>query len=212
MKTRMSPVGKAERNKARREGGVRAPEKGKGSPNPVPKARSGAGKRLGESGYAYVMVLAAVVILSILAATAAILTSYQVRHDKEEELLFRGYAYEKAIQNYYLARQPGIPPAYPRRLQDLLSDPRFVHQRYLRALYPDPLGAGWELVQAPDGGIAGVATKSREKPLKQDDFPSVFSGFAGAQHYSDWVFFYQPGSTAIPAQPGTGASPGNSGF
>src|ERR1700733_5608223 len=98
---------------------------------------------LNEGGYAYVMVLAAVVVLAILAGTAATLASYEVRHDREEELLFRGLAYERAIQGFYLSHQPGTTPSFPRRLEDLLLDPRFTHQRYLRTLYPDPMGKGW---------------------------------------------------------------------
>jgi type II secretory pathway pseudopilin PulG len=156
------------------------------------------------------MVLAAVVVLAILAGTAAILASYEVRHDREEELLFRGLAYERAIQSFYLSKQPGTTPTFPRRLEDLLSDPRFVHQRYLRTLYPDPMGTGWSLVLSPDGGIAGVASQSKEKPLKQDNFPNIFSSFAGAQHYSDWIFLYQPGSTTLPGQPANSSSATNS--
>jgi type II secretory pathway pseudopilin PulG len=166
--------------------------------------------RLNEGGYAYVMVLAAVVVLAILAGTGAILASYEVRHDREEELLFRGLAYERAIQGFYLAHQPGTTPSFPRRLEDLLLDPRFVHERYLRTLYPDPMGKGWSLVQAPDGGIAGVASQSKDKPLKQDNFPNVFSNFTGAQHYSDWIFLYQPGSTTLPGQPASSSSSTNS--
>lgn len=167
-------------------------------------------KKADEKGYAYVMVLAAVVVMAILAGAAAILTSYEVRHDREEELLFRGLAYERAIQNYYLSQQPGMTPSFPRRLEDLLLDPRFIHQRYLRALYPDPMGKEWSLVQAPDGGIAGVASQSKEKPLQQDNFPNVFSNFTGARHYSDWIFLYQPGSSTLPGQPANTASSFNS--
>ncbi len=156
------------------------------------------------------MVLAAVVVLAILAETAAIFTSYEVRHDREEELLFRGYAYERAIQSYYLSKQPGMTPAFPRQLEDLLLDPRFVHQRHLRALYPDPMGVGWNLVKASDGGIAGVASQCDEKPMKQDNFPNIFINFTGAQHYSDWIFLYQPGSSTLPGQPTNTSSWSNS--
>lgn len=156
------------------------------------------------------MVLAAVVVLAILAGTAAILTSYQVRHDREEELLFRGLAYERAIQDYYLSKPPGGTSSFPRRLEDLLLDPRFVNHRYLRALYTDPMGKGWTLVRAPDGGIAGVASQSQEKPFKQDDFPNVFSNFTGAQHYSGWIFLYQQGSPSPSGQRASNPSPSNS--
>jgi type II secretory pathway pseudopilin PulG len=145
-----------------------------------------------QKGFAYVMVLAAVAVLAILAAVTSELVSYQVRHDKEMELLFRGLAYENAVGAYYQASPPGQIHTYPRALEDLLLDPRFLHQKYLRQLYRDPFGGEWSLVRSVDGGIAGVASQCREKPLKQDGFPAQTQNFAGAAHYSDWIFFYQP--------------------
>jgi len=154
-----------------------------------------------EGGYAYVMVLVAVTVLAILASVSSVLVSYQVKHDKEMELLFRGQAYEQAIGAYYSASPPGKAPAYPQKLEDLLSDPRFLNRRYLRSLYPEPFGAGWSLVRGRDGGIVGVASQSREKPAMQDHFPPEAANFAGAAHYSDWIFIYHPksGAQAAPA-------------
>ncbi len=162
----------------------------------------------GEGGYAYVMVIAAVAVMAILAAAVSVLTSYEVKHDKESELLFRGGAYARAIGAYYLAGPAGQTHVYPHRLEDLLSDPRFSHRRYLRALYSEPFGAGWSLVRNPDGGITGVASQSKDKPLQQDGFPPAFQSFAGAQHYSDWIFLYQP-STAGAVSQGAAAVPGD---
>lgn len=150
------------------------------------------------------MVLAAVVVLAILAQTAYVLTSYQLKRDREEELLFRGTAYVQAIQNYYLGSPPGAPQSFPRNLTDLLADPRFLqHKRYLRSLYPDPMGKEWNLVKGPDGSLTGVASTSQDKPLKQDNFPAIFQNFTGSQHYSQWIFIYQPVQPAAPvaAQP-----------
>lgn len=136
------------------------------------------------------------VILGIFAEVAYSVTSYAVKHEKEADLLFRGMAYQRAIGAYYQANQPGTVPTYPRQLSDLLMDPRFLHQRYLRQLYPDPMGTEWQIVRAPDGGIAGVASQSQEKPLKQDNFPAGLESFGGAAHYSQWTFLFQPGVTA----------------
>lgn len=145
-----------------------------------------------QGGYAYVMVIAAAAVLAILAAIAAVLTSYEVRHEKEMELLFRGLAYEKAIGAYYRAGPAGQTHSYPHQLEDLLFDPRFPRKRYLRALYPEPFGSGWALVRSADGSITGLASQCHEKPLKQDGFPSELQSFAGSEHYSDWIFLYQP--------------------
>lgn len=157
--------------------------------------------RLSEGGFAYVMVLAAVVVMAILAEAAYVLASYQARRDREAELLFRGLAYERAIQNYYLSSPPGT-PSFPQNLEDLLLDPRYAgHKRYLRALYPDPMGKDWNLVRGPGNVILGVASSSFEKPLKQGNFPIFWASFEGAQHYSDWLFTCQLGQpvSVLPA-------------
>ena len=149
------------------------------------------GKR--EGGFAYMLVLVAALILAILAAVAATLTSTRVKRDKEAELLFRGMAIEKAIGDYYRSNRPGTFRTYPRALEDLLSDPRYPGRKHLRVLYLDPFAGNWTLIKAPDGGIAGVASSSQEKPMKEDGFPKGLESFVGAQHYSDWIFLYQPG-------------------
>jgi len=179
----MSPAGKPGKNKGRstREAFPRKP--------------------LNEGGYAYVMVLAAVVILGILAETAVSLISTQVKRDREEELLFRGSAYQQAIQDYYLSTPPGG-VSYPQNLQDLLSDPRFPgRKRHIRILYPDPMGKDWNLVKGPGGVIQGVVSPSHEKPLKQAGFPASWASFEGAQHYSDWIFMFQPTPVGSVSQP-----------
>jgi type II secretory pathway pseudopilin PulG len=138
------------------------------------------------------LVLVAALILAILAAVAVTLTTTRVKRDKEAELLFRGMAIQKAIGDYYHSNRPGTFRTYPRSLEDLLSDPRYPERKHLRALYMDPFGGDWTLLKAPDGGIAGVASSSQEKPMKEDGFPKSLESFVGAQHYSDWIFLYEP--------------------
>lgn len=154
------------------------------------------GKR--QRGFTYAMVLVAIVIVGILAGVANVATSRVVQADREEELLFRGMAYRSAIQRYH-----AVAGRYPRTLNELLKDSRFAHRPYLRTLYPDPMAdraqgrgrdesGGWQLVRAADGGIAGVASRSKRAPLKKANFPPGFEGFDGAQSYSEWVFEYSP--------------------
>ena len=140
------------------------------------------------------MVLAAVVVVGILADAAVGLSSHVARANREAELLFRGQAYQRAIQNYYMAGQST--KAYPRRLDDLAKDPRFPNRRYIRALYPDPMANGgkgeWLLIRAADGGISGVASTSTEEPFKKTNFPKGLEKFYQAKSYTDWVFEYVP--------------------
>lgn len=144
-----------------------------------------------QAGFTYVMVLAAVIIIGILAEAATAVSSRSVQVDREAELLFRGQAYQRAIRSYYEAGNPI--KQYPRNLDDLLKDPRFPGNRHhLRALYRDPMvkdGEGeWLLVRAADGGIAGVASSSMEEPLKRANFSRGLERFAGAKAYAEWTF------------------------
>lgn len=159
-----------------------------------------------QSGFTYVMVLAAVVVVGILAEAATAVSSRAVQADREVELLFRGQAYQRAIRSYYEAGNPV--KQYPRNIADLLNDPRFPERRHLRALYRDPMaqdGKGdWLLVRAADGGISGVANANKDEPLKQANFPRGLEKFSGAKTYAEWVFEYVPRQTApltTPAQP-----------
>ena len=145
-----------------------------------------------ERGFTYAMVLVAIVLVGIFAGAANIMTSRIVQADREEELMFRGMAYRSAIQRYYL-----VAKRYPRSLAELVKDPRFANRTYLRTLYSDPMArknegasenGGWLLVRAPDGGIAGVASQSRQEPMKKTNFPPGFEKFEGAKSYAEWIF------------------------
>lgn len=66
--------------------------------------------------------------------------------------------------------------------------------RHLRRPYIDPVTgtAEWSLVQAPDGGIAGVHSASLDAPLKSAQFPWRYEEFANAKTYADWKFIHVP--------------------
>ena len=113
-------------------------------------------------------------------------------------------AYRNAIRHYYATAG-----RYPRSLDELLKDPRFAYRSYLRARYPDPMAhdpmlkgeesgesqnGGWRLVRAADGGIAGVASPSRQEPMKKANFPPGLEKFDGAKSYEEWIFVYEPGA------------------
>lgn len=143
-----------------------------------------------QHGFTYLMVLAALIVVGILAETATLLNSRLVRVEQEQALLFRGMAYRNAIASYYYAK-----PArqYPRRLDALVKDPRFLHKRHLRQRYTDPIGKGdWLLLKDSKGGITGVASPSRTMPLKQANFPEELQHFEGAAQYRDWLFEFRP--------------------
>jgi type II secretory pathway pseudopilin PulG len=162
-----------------------------------------------EAGFTYLFVLFLVVLLGVgLAATGEAWQSQQ-RRAAEAELLWTGDQYRRAINAYYrnAAGCGAERNRYPRELANLVKDPRCqATVRYLRKLYPDPItGGAWELVRAPDGGIAGVHSTSYRRPYKVADFRVVDRDFEGKKSYREWVFLDAlPGGGAQPGAPGTG--------
>ena len=164
-----------------------------------------------QAGFSYIMVLAAVVVTGIMAEVATTLVSHEMRVDREAELMFRGRAYQRAIESYYTAGETvkRLPP----NLEDLLEDPRSPRKHHIRQLYPDPMGTDekkeWTLIRGADGGISGVASKGKNEPIKKANFPPKYDKFAGAETYEDWIFEYVPPVPPIkaPTQPGAPAQP-----
>lgn len=144
-----------------------------------------------QRGYTYLTVLFLVAIMAGGLAKIGEAWHTAAVREREAELLHIGNEYRAAIGRYYLAGQG----QYPRNLTDLVKDPRQPGTvRHLRRLYPDPITgkAEWRLVRAAQGGIAGVASASDERPLKSSGFRVRDAAFEGKSKYSDWQFIYAP--------------------
>lgn len=144
-----------------------------------------------QEGFAYLALLITVASIALFASILGlIIYSREVRMEKEQELIFRGLAYKNAIKSYYNSSK-GV-KTLPHRLDDLLLDQRYSFKKHIRKLYVDPItGKMWTLITASDGGISGVASSSRTKPLKRKKFPKKLEKFEDAEHYSDWIFDYK---------------------
>lgn len=168
-------------------------------------------KKGAQRGFTYLAVILMVAMMGAgLGATGQVWRTAQQR-EKERELLFIGNEYQQAIGRY-VERGPGGARRFPRRLEDLLVDSRYPNiQRYLRKLYRDPMTGGldWGLVRASDGGIAGVYSKSQDKPLKIAGFAPWDARLERAEKYSDWIFVYE-GRLRRPPLPPRGAPQGPS--
>ncbi|MFO0440861.1 MAG: type II secretion system protein [Betaproteobacteria bacterium] len=146
------------------------------------------------AGFTYVAILIFIAVFT--AGTAAMGMSWQrdqIR-DKEAELLFIGEEFRQAIGNYYL-RTPGGSRDYPKSLDELLADERFINKpRYLRKIYVDPITGqkDWGLILSPSGRIMGVHSSSNKTPMKSGGFDAISSDFSKATGYSDWKFVYIP--------------------
>lgn len=145
-----------------------------------------------QTGFTYLTVLFIIALMGIMLATTGMLWHTAQMRQKEQDLLFVGNEYRKAIQLYYL-NTPGSVKQYPRDLSDLLKDPRQTTvKRYLRKIYHDPItgGTDWGIVRSPDGGIAGVYSRSGALPLKTANFSKADIDFKGKEKYSEWQFTY----------------------
>lgn len=147
---------------------------------------------LRQRGFALVAVLAAVLLLGLGCERVMTVVSLEARRMREAELLRVGDAYAEAIRSYH-RQGPGATRRWPPTVAELLDDRRFVQvKRHLREPYADPLTGGeWGIVPAPDGGIAGVYSRSTERPVRAAAQQLVATQLPVARRYADWLFVPQ---------------------
>lgn len=148
-------------------------------------------------GFTYLGLLFAVALAGVALALAGIVWQTANKRAKEEQLIFAGGAIRDAISRYY-RRTPGGLREFPRTLQDLVEDRRYVTiERHLRKIYMDPFTGkrDWGLIKGAEGRIVGVFSQSREAPVKRERFPDIFASFEKANRYSDWRFTAEPDQT-----------------
>ncbi|WP_052464899.1 type II secretion system protein [Geoalkalibacter subterraneus] len=184
-----------------------------------------------QRGAMLIVVLVAVVVMGLGAALAGTSWKTITQRAREQQLLWVGQQYQRAIESYYNAdfRGGSQPRAFqppgrektssgtgmlPSRLEDLVRDPRSAGVvRHLRSIYPDPMtGEPFVLIKDQGGRIRGVRSSSDEKPFQTDNFPAGLEAFSGAERYSQWDFIYETPQNAV--QPGgvnfdTGSIPGS---
>ncbi|MFO7692563.1 MAG: type II secretion system protein [Vicinamibacterales bacterium] len=201
--------------------------------------------RRGEGGYAMAALLVTLGVMGVVLGMAMPVWRTVVQREKEEELLFRGRQYARAIQLY----QRKFAATYPASVDVL------VEQRFLRKKYTDPMtksgefeilyqgtlaqrqaasmagrggtpggtqpgagraGATGQMMTAPgspfgsqttgpQGGVVGVASKSKEPSIRILD---------GRTTYNEWQFIWTPppatrtGPAGSTGRGGRGAQPG----
>lgn len=156
-----------------------------------------------EQGFGYLSVLVIVAFMGGGLAAFGEYWSHAAQRDKEAELLFVGNEFRRAIGEYY-ASSPAGHNSYPQRLEDLLQDERFAFtRRYLRKIYLDPMTAtrNWGLVEAPEGGVMGVYSRSTAEPVKIGNFAVRDLAFDKAKRYQEWRFVYAPPPAPPAASP-----------
>lgn len=155
-------------------------------------------------GFAYVLLLIGIAVLSVGAAATLQLGAQMSRRDTEQALLFVGGEFERALRRY-----AGVPASAsatatttpvaagvamargPRTLEELLKDGRVPGiRRHLRQIYADPMTGNqrWGLVKDPAGFIVGVYSLAEGRPIQQNGFEAHRAHFEEAQSYGSWVF------------------------
>ena len=177
---------------------------------------------INERGVTYLMLMFVIVLIGIATTAAAKQWKAVVQRELEADLLAKGVEIQNALALYSATIKVGrVMPGevYPQTLADLTRLPK----PFLRKVYLDPMGHGeWDYLRAPTGGIMGVRSKSRAKPLLQKNFPLAVRHFEGRRTYYDWVFQHPnpssapivpqgmlPGAAA-PSIPGSSIVPGES--
>jgi type II secretory pathway pseudopilin PulG len=146
-------------------------------------------RRAYEGGFTYIGLLVLIALIGFVLSVAGQVAATTAQREREKQLLFIGHAYRNAIRRYVI--QNGH---YPASLADLVEFPTASGQpaHYLRRLYPDPMtqGADWLLIPALGGGIMGVASSSKQAPIKRSGFDDADSAFGDAEIYGDWTFIF----------------------
>jgi type II secretory pathway pseudopilin PulG len=116
------------------------------------KAANPKSRRRKQAGYTLLMAVFMVATMIILAAAAAPNLLTEGRREKEDDLVWRGQQYERAIGLYY--RKFG---KYPTKVEDLTRQTNGV--RFLRQAYKDPMNkddGSWRFIYVgPNGQLIG---------------------------------------------------------
>jgi type II secretory pathway pseudopilin PulG len=142
------------------------------------------------AGFTYIGLLIAIVVMGVALSAVGVVWRTQAQREREQELLFIGHDFERAIGSYYKAGHQ-----FPQEIDDLLDDkrgPKPAH--HLRRFYNDPMTGAqdWNIIRVGVLGITGIASSSKDAPIKKAGFNKDEDAFKDAAGYSDWQFVYQP--------------------
>jgi type II secretory pathway pseudopilin PulG len=141
-------------------------------------------------GVVLLVVLLFILITTLAAGSMVELYQSTTRRENEEQLLFVGEQYRRAIYSYYNSAPAGSTRALPRSLQDLIEDRRFPTSRtHLRQLYVDPMTGkpNWALNMI-GAGIVGVHSISTVPPFKTTGFGQFEQDLSHKSSYAEWNF------------------------
>jgi type II secretory pathway pseudopilin PulG len=154
------------------------------------------------AGVALLGLLIGIAISAVGLMAVADVWATSMQREREQELLFVGNQYLKAIERYYYT-SPGTAKTLPGSLDELIEDKRFsTPVRHLRRLYADPMTgtSDWGVVMSGTK-IAGVYSKSDKQLFKQAGFGVTNPGFEGKTMAQEWRFVFMPAAPVGVGQP-----------
>jgi type II secretory pathway pseudopilin PulG len=194
-----------------------------------------------DRGYAMAALLVGMSVMAVLMSALLPVWSHMATREKEEELIFRGKQYARAIGLFQRKFANTAPPTI-----DLLVEQRFLRKKYKDPITNDdfqPIYANQAAIQRPGGGPTAArpgqsvsGSTPAPQPL-QSGFGTTGVGpqggvigvtskskdesiklYNGRSHYNEWAFVYvqtaqRPGQSGVPGQgaPGQQQQPGQPG-
>ena len=195
----------------------------------------------GNRGYAMAALLVGMSVMAVLMSALLPVWSHMATREKEEELIFRGRQYARAIGLFQRKYANTAPPTI-----DLLVEQRFLRKKYKDPITNDdfqPIYANQAAIQPPGGGPTSqrpgqsVSTTTPAPQPMQSGFGTTGAGpqggvigvtskskaesiklYNGRSKYNEWAFVYvqtaqRPGQSGVPGQgaPGQQQQPGQPG-
>ncbi len=185
------------------------------------------------SGYAMAVLVVAIGMMMIMLTVAMPVWHQAMQREKEEELIFRGTQYARAVGLFQRRFANAYPPSV-----DILVQQKFLRKKYKDPMVPDgefqliPAGA----MQAGQAGVSLSTTTTRSGQRGSTSFTTSQSGFAGQtvvaggligvfskskdksiklyngrDHYNEWLFVYSPQGRGGRGVPGAGQGRGRGG-
>ena len=185
----------------------------------------------GNRGYAMAALLVAMTVMAVLMSALLPVWTHMATREKEEELIFRGKQYARAIGLFERKFANTPPPSI-----EVLVEQRFLRKKYKDPITNDefqPIFANQAMAQAP--GVAPGAQRPGQTPSANLSTPAqqtLQAGFGGTgagpqggvigvtskskdesiklyngrSHYNEWAFVYiqtaqRPGQSAGPGLP-----------
>jgi hypothetical protein len=179
-----------------------------GDPLPASWPASGEKRMKKAGGYALIILLMAVTVLTIGLLVAVPIWDTQLQREKEEELIFRGRQYVEAVRIF----QQKHPGRFPATIDALLEE------KCIRKLYPDPMSrhGDWNLILLPSGISVGegmqapqqvlVVPRNLQDSVQNAQILGVVSSspkkslriYLGQGTYDKWLFFYGQDQSKFP--------------